>query len=256
MIQDVAGSSPVGRPIFLFIVSTTVQPVVEKVETNLGYRFRDSSLLRAALTHPSFAAENKLELSDNQRLEFLGDAVLELALTEVLYVRFPEEREGVLTKWRARLVSKPALAEFALQLELGPALLIGKGEDANSGRERASNLADCLEAVLGAVYLDGGFEEAKAVIIRFVSEALQEVTQSLETGNPKGELQEVLQAIASESPNYSIVSAKGPDHAKTFVASVVWRSELLGKGEGASKKLAEAAAAANALSLAKWVKLD
>lgn len=225
---------------------------MSRIEEKLSYHFKDLSLLQAALTHPSIIAESKEHLIDNQRLEYLGDAVLQLAVTEDLYLRFPDEGEGPLTKWRARLVSKPALAEFGMKLEIGNAILMGKGEEANGGRTRSSTLADCIEALLGAVYLDGGFFEAQKVVLRIVADAIEEVTQSNETGNPKGELQEVLQAIVPISPIYEILSATGPDHDKVFVASVTWRGTLLGEGEGPSKKTAEVAAAANALAKEKW----
>ena len=229
-----------------------VQAYVSLIEKNLTYRFKDSSLLETALTHPSIVAENKSYIVDNQRLEFLGDAVLQLTVTEELYLRFPEKGEGVLTKWRSRLVSKPALAAFGAELKLGSAILLGKGEEANGGRNRDSTLADCVEAVLGAVYLDGGFEAAKKVVMSMVCKAIEEVTQSSESGNPKGELQEVLQAIATEGPVYSILSATGPDHDKKFISEVTWQAMQLGQGEGASKKAAEARAASNALARKIW----
>ncbi len=229
-----------------------VNPPSQRIERSLSYRFQDPSLLQAALTHPSKVAESKIQKVDNQRLEYLGDAVLQLVLTEALYLRFPERGEGILTMWRARLVSKPALAKFSERLKLGEEILMGKGEEASGGRHRPSILADCLEAVLGAVYLDGGFEQAQEVVMRIVGSAIEEVTQSTETGNPKGELQEVLQALGAESPRYSIVSATGPDHDRKFVACVEWKKVRLGQGEGASKKLAETAAAADALVGKKW----
>jgi len=176
----------------------------------------------------------------------------ELALTEALYRQFPNEGEGVLTKWRARLVSRSALAEFAQTLELGPALLVGKGEDANGGRERASNLADCVESVLGALYLDGGFETASQAVLKMVEPALQAVLANPGAGNPKGELQEVLQAFAPQSPQYGILSSSGPDHDRVFRASVTWRDNELGEGTGSSKKTAEAAAATDALAKRRW----
>ncbi|GHC54248.1 ribonuclease III [Roseibacillus persicicus] len=225
---------------------------MSSIEEKVSYRFDDPVLLQTALTHPSIVAESKEELVDNQRLEYLGDAVLQLAVTEELFLRFPNEGEGPLTKWRARLVSKPALAEYGMKLNLGSAILIGKGEEANGGRTRASSLADCIEALLGAIYLDGGFSAAKEVALNLVADALEEVTKSSDTGNPKGELQEVLQAIQPTSPVYEILSASGPDHDKVFVASVKWQDVLLGRGEGASKKTAEVAAAANALERGKW----
>ncbi|MGJ8725062.1 MAG: ribonuclease III [Roseibacillus sp.] len=232
--------------------ANAVRSSLTPIEDHLSYQFKDKTLLAAALTHPSLIAESKSHNVDNQRLEYLGDAVLQLALTEVLYLRFPDEGEGPLTKWRARLVSKPALAAFGEQLNLGAEMLMGKGEEANGGRSRSSNLADCVEAVLGAVYLDGGFNEAQKVVLKMVGSALDEVTQSDETGNPKGDLQEALQALFSDNPIYSILSATGPDHDKKFVASVTWRGDVLGQGEGASKKTAEAAAAADALVQGKW----
>ena len=232
------------------IDSDTASSALEK---QLGYQFQDSKLLTTALTHPSYSAEHKSQNADNQRLEFLGDAVLELALTDALFVRFPQEQEGALTKWRASLVSKPALAKFANELELGKALFIGKGEEANGGRQRDSNLADGLEAVLGAVYLDGGFDSAKELVLRIVSTALKEVTSSPLSGNPKGELQEALQAIGTESPSYSILSATGPDHEKKFTSRVTWQGQILGEGSGGSKKLAETEAAVLALKLKMWL---
>ena len=232
--------------------TNAVRSSLISIEDHLGYCFKEKALLAAALTHPSLIAESKSHNVDNQRLEYLGDAVLQLALSEVLYLRFPDEEEGPLTKWRARLVSKPALAAFGEQLNLGAIMLMGKGEEANGGRSRSSNLADCVEAVLGAVYLDGGFGEAQKVVMKMVGGALDEVTQSQETGNPKGDLQEVLQALSPDSPTYQILSATGPDHDKRFVASVTWRGEVLGQGEGASKKTAEVAAAADAMEQGKW----
>lgn len=232
--------------------SSAVQGSVKSLEENLGYQFQDAALLLFALSHPSIVAESKSHNVDNQRLEFLGDAVLQLVLTEELYLRFPQEGEGGLTKWRARLVSKPALADFGKELGLGQEILMGKGEEANGGRMRASNLADCVEAVLGAVYLDGGFEAAQKVVLRMVGSAFEQVTQSQDSGNPKGELQEILQAISQQSPIYKIVSATGPDHDKKFISTVTWGGALLGEGEGASKKLAETAAAVEALLAKKW----
>lgn len=232
--------------------SPEASPAMTRVEGNLGYFFADFGLLQVALTHPSLVAESKEHSTDNQRLEFLGDAVLQLSLTEALYLQFPEKGEGVLTKWRARLVSKPALTAFGRALELGPAMLIGKGEEANGGRDRPSTLSDCVEAVLGAVYLDGGYEAARAVVLRITEDALRTVVQDPQAGNPKGDLQERLQALAPEGPQYEILSAKGPDHEKLFVSLVTWNGRELGKGRGASKKSAETAAAADALRQALW----
>jgi ribonuclease-3 len=228
------------------------QSQLRDIEERLNYFFCDQSLLEQALTHPSITTEKGTQVIDNQRLEFLGDAVLQLILTERLYRDFGNESEGVLTKWRARVVSRPALATFANELGLGSAMRMGKGEEMNGGRTRASSLSDCMESVLGAVYLDGGFSEATRVTLALAGDALAEVVKSPDAGNPKGQLQEVLQAIVPESPHYCIITEKGPDHEKRFLAEVTWGGQLLGRGEGASKKTAEIAAAANALHESRW----
>lgn len=230
----------------------TVGEQAIRLQRQLGYQFQNPALLKEALTHPSFSAENKSYKADNQRLEFLGDSVLQLALTEALFLRFPDQPEGVLTQWRSRLVSKPALSAIGVRLQLGEAMRIGRGEVASGGRQRDSTLADCVEAVLGAVYLDGGFEAGREAVLTLVGKAMDEVIQSTESGNPKGELQEELQALTSESPVYRILSATGPDHSKQFVAVVTWQGQELGEGRGASKKAAESAAATQALAQRLW----
>lgn len=222
------------------------------LQDKLGYAFRDKDLLVQSLTHPSIAAEVREVTCDNQRLEFLGDAVLQLILTEHLYRILPEKAEGALTKLRASLVSRRALARCARRLEMGEHLLLGKGEEANGGRKRESNLADAFEALLGAIYLDGGIEAAKAVTMRVMAEDLERVMEGEDTSNPKGELQEVLQAIERESPMYRIVAEEGPDHLKQFKAEVIWGGLLLGEGRGSSKKNAETAAAREALEGRRW----
>ncbi|MDP0491695.1 MAG: ribonuclease III [Verrucomicrobiota bacterium JB023] len=233
-------------------MSNEVGKFVLKLSSCAGYEFGDQSLLQMALTHASLLAEINEDVPDNQRLEYLGDAVLQLVLTEELYRRFPEQAEGVLTKWRARLVSKTALSAFAQKLDLGAMMLMGKGEEASGGRSRPSTLADCLEAVFGAVYLDGGLEAAKKVILSLVSDELLKVAACPEEGNPKGELQEVLQAIVPESPIYEIIASTGPDHEKKFDAAVLWQGIELGRGSGSSKKTAEANAAQDAINRRVW----
>lgn len=225
---------------------------LSSLEDSLCYSFSDKALLNLALTHPSRSTGKASQSADNQRLEFLGDAVLQLVLTEELFRKFEKEAEGILTKWRARLVSKPALAGYARQLALGDRMLMGKGEDASGGRERDSTLSDCMEAVFGALYLDGGYLEASKVILRLASVGLEEVVATPESGNPKGLLQEILQAITSDSPDYSILAEEGPPHSKRFVAEVSWKGRQLGKGTGESKKAAETAAAVHALSAKVW----
>jgi len=209
------------------------------LETRLGYKFRNSLLLAEALTHPSLAYETQRPHFDNQRLEFLGDAVLELSLTSRLYDLFPGYTEGDLTKMRARLVSKHALFTFAKSLDLGSYVLLGKGEETSGGRERASTLADAFEALLGAIYIDGGFDD-----------------QDPDKKNPKGRLQEILQAIIPESPIYEVENESGPDHEKQFNVKVSWKGKPLASGIGANKKEAEANAARQALREKLWEKDD
>lgn len=225
---------------------------MEALENRLAYRFQESELLEQSLTHPSIAAEQRDVAADNQRLEFLGDAVLQLVLTDHLFRILPEDAEGRLTKTRASLVSRRALADCALRIDLGTFLRLGKGEEANGGRGRESNLADAFEALMGAVYLDGGQEAACAVIMRVMAPDLATAIEGEDTSNPKGRLQEVLQAIHRESPVYRILAEEGPDHLKQFRAEVSWAGMALGEGRGSSKKNAETAAAQNALDGRRW----
>jgi len=222
------------------------------LETQLGYKFRNSLLLAEALTHPSLAYETQSPHFDNQRLEFLGDAVLELALTSHLYHLFPGHTEGDLTKMRARLVSKHALSTFAKSIDLGSYVLLGKGEEKSGGRARASTLADAFEALLGAIYIDAGFEKAKEIIITIIDPSIAEINEDPDKKNPKGKLQEVLQAIVPESPSYKIFEESGPDHDKLFKVLVLWLGQELARGSGANKKEAEADAAMNALKSKSW----
>lgn len=222
------------------------------LEAKLGYKFRNPLLLAEALTHPSLAYEAKRAQFDNQRLEFLGDAVLQLALTERLFRMFPDFPEGRMTKLRARLVSRTALAQFAAALELGKFILLGKGEESSGGRSRASTLADAFEALIGAVYLDGGHASAQKVVLNLFEQEIHSLSVSDEDANPKGTLQELLQELASETPRYEIISQTGPDHCRLFVSQVLWKNEVLGQGSGNSKKEAEIHAAKNAITLRSW----
>jgi ribonuclease-3 len=219
----------------------------DELQTRLGYTFRDAALLRLALTHPSVAHELGTPAQTNQRLEFLGDAVLQLVLSRELYDRFPDFDEGPLTKARAKLVNRRSLAERAHNLDLGAYLTLSRGEEMHGGRDRPSALADAFEAVLGAVLLDGGFDAAREFIEREfrVSVAELKVTPSQE--NPKGELQELLQAVSPEAPHYEVVSATGPDHDREFECTVHHAGMELARGTGKSKKAAESEAALAAL---------
>jgi ribonuclease-3 len=225
---------------------------METLESRLDYKFRNSLLLAEAMTHPSLAYESQQPHFDNQRLEFLGDAVLQLILTEDLFRMFPDFPEGKLTKLRSRLVSRRALARFATTIDLGSYVLLGKGEEATGGRRRASTLADAFEALMGAVYLDSGYEQTRQLVLRLFQGEIEALAKSPEEKNPKGQLQECLQAIEPTPPRYEIVLESGPDHRRVFQSQVVWRGQVLAMGRGKSKKEAEARAAAEALRERLW----
>lgn len=225
---------------------------MDSLEEKVGYKFRNSLLLGEALTHPSLAYETQKPHFDNQRLEFLGDAVIQLILTERLYDLFPSFSEGKLTKLRSRLVSRKALRSYATQIQLGAYLLMGQGEEASGGRERTSTLADAFEALIGAIYLDGGFGSAQQILLAQCQAAIKDIQDSPEEINPKGQLQEVLQAINTTSPRYQIISQHGPDHCRIFEACVTWQGMELGHGTGSSKKEAQTNAATQALRARRW----
>jgi ribonuclease-3 len=220
---------------------------MELLESVISYTFRDRSLLVESLTHGSLGYENQRTQPDNQRLEFLGDAVIQLILSEMLYLQYPEADEGLLTKVRAQLVSTKALAQIARKIQLGGYLLMGRGEETSGGRERDSTLADALESLAGAIYLDGGMAAAQKVAKKLFQQQLAELGSAPAEQNPKGQLQEMLQAISPQSPSYRILDESGPDHAKSFVAQVAWNGMELGRGLGRSKKEAEVEAARTAL---------
>lgn len=222
------------------------------LERRIGYKFRNSLLLAEALTHPSLSFERKTFHFDNQRLEFLGDAVFQLVITHHLYRLFPGFSEGQLTKLRSRIVSREGLKQHALSLDLGQYLMLGRGEEASRGRERASTLADALEALVGAIYLDSDLETVRRFILRVADDELGELTREPAEHNPKGELQEILQALSPLSPAYEVISETGPDHQKQFVSRVLWEGKELGRGTGQSKKQAEINAAAHALERRLW----
>lgn len=227
---------------------------MQPLESRIDYKFRNSLLLAEALTHPSLAYESQKTHFDNQRMEFLGDAVIQLIITEELYSHFPEFPEGRLTKLRSRLVSRAALAKLANDICLGDYLLLGKGEEASGGRKRHSTLADAFEALIGAVHLDAGRKAAQAILLRLIEDEMESIENSPEEKNPKGELQELLQALHPEAPLYEIVSESGPDHRRVFQSRVSWRGQVLATGKGKSKKEAEIRAAAEALRNPDWGK--
>lgn len=217
------------------------------LQTRLGYQFRDEALLRLALTHPSVAHENGAAIQHNQRLEFLGDAVLGLVLTQKLYQQFPAFDEGPLTKGRAKLVNRLTLAGHARALGLGAHLILSRGEEMHGGRERDSALTDAFEALLGAIFLDGGFDTVREFILREFIADFGELAEPAGIENPKGELQELLQSRSPNAPQYQTISAAGPDHNRQFECAVLHDGIELGRGHGKSKKAAESDAALAAL---------
>ena len=217
----------------------------------LGHDFRQPALLVQAVTHASLSSATR---PSNERLEFLGDAVIQVVVTEHLFRMFPDFSEGRMTKLRTRIVSRMALRERALALDLGAFLMMGRGEEASGGRERASTLADAFEAVVGAIYLDGGFEASRMFLLQQMDEIFADLESQPEEINPKGFLQELLQSIAPNAPEYELLSQSGPEHSKKFVCRVVWNGIELGRGEGLSKKEAQVAAAEAALEKRPWEK--
>ena len=239
---------------------TSAVPDLAALQTRLGYAFRDEALLRLALTHPSLAHEHAVTAGageqvgarrrpaqHNQRLEFLGDAVLQLVLTRELYEKFPEFDEGPLTKARAKLVNRRTLAVHGRGLGLGAHLIVSRGEELHGGRERPSALADAYEALVGAIFLDGGFAAANEFILREFAGAFTSLNVIPILENPKGELQEFLQARSPEPPQYHVVAASGPDHDRMFECTVHHNGVELARGAGKSKKAAESEAALAAL---------
>jgi ribonuclease III len=226
--------------------------LMNPLEQRTGYKFRNSLLLAEALTHPSLGHETQRHHFDNQRLEFLGDAVLQLIFTEHLFKLFPHFSEGQLTKLRSRLVSREGLKVHAINIGLGTYLMMGRGEEASGGRQRASILADAFEALVGAIYLDSNLDVVRRFVLDEAHPDIQRLTHQPLEINPKGQLQEILQAISPQSPSYEIISQTGPEHQKQFVAKVLWDGTELGSGEGSSKKQAETAAALSALKAKKW----
>lgn len=213
----------------------------------IGYTFRDEALLRLALTHPSIAHEAPVNTPHNQRLEFLGDAVLGLVLTHELYEKFPGFGEGPLTKARAQMVNRRTLADTSRRLGLGAHLILSHGEETSGGRERPSALADAFEALLGAIFLDGGYATAREFILRCFRDAFGELNEIPNLDNPKGELQEWLQSKSSDAPRYEMTLATGPDHNRVFECAVFHQGAELGRGSGKSKKEAESRAALAAM---------
>jgi len=223
-------------------------PGRKAIEKKLGYRFKKVAHLEAALTHPSFRHEKHGAYPDNQRLEFLGDAALSLAAATDLYHRFEEIDEGALTHKRSRLANRTTLARIGRQLELGEHLRLGRGEEQSGGRERASNLTDAVEAIVGAVYLDGGLKAVERVFKKlWVPELEAEIVDDME--NPKGQLQEFCQKRWKISPSYRVEKQSGPAHAREYICVASVKQKDYGTGRGMTKRTAEMEAAREALKV-------
>ncbi len=216
---------------------------MKQLEKNIGYHFRDKNLLKTAVTHSSYANENRGGMAYNERLEFLGDAVLQLITSEKLFKENPDMPEGKMSKQRAALVCEDALASYSKEIKLGDFMLLGKGEEATGGRNRPSILADAFEALIGAIFLDGGMDNAKKFVRRFLDAA------HLSLKDYKTLLQEIIQKNPGERLSYVVTGESGPDHDKVFNVEVHLNSNVIGKGTGKSKKQAEQAAAKEALAL-------
>jgi len=219
---------------------------MNNLEEKLGYKFKDPSLLKAALTHSSYANENKKSKAvSNERLEFLGDSVLGVTVSALIYANNPKMPEGQMTRLRAELVCERSLASLAVTFGLGKCLLLGRGEEKGGGRTRPSILADAVEAVLAAIYLDGGFEPVRKLITEHLTSQAERM--QLENFDYKTALQEVVQEKSGQVISYHTIDESGPDHMKSFTVEVRLNDAFLGRGSGKSKKEAEQTAAKSAL---------
>lgn len=227
---------------------------LKELENRIGYNFVKRELLNQAVTHSSYANERKIRKSeDYERLEFLGDAVLELITSEYLFCANKEMPEGKLTRLRASIVCEPALAECAKKIELGRFMLLGKGEESTGGRERESIIADVMEALIGALYLDGGFEAAKTFVNRYI---LCDVEDRISFHDSKTILQEMIQTVPNQTLSYELIEETGPDHNKEFSVYALLNGDRVGFGRGKTKKAAEQHAAYEAIGLLKGRMVD
>ena len=218
---------------------------IKTFQKEIGYQFQNEHLLVQALTHSSYANEKHMKkLSDNERLEFLGDAVLEIISSDFLYKNYPQKPEGELTKLRASIVCEPTLALCTEAIHLGDYLYLGNGEDLTGGRKRKSILSDALEAVIGAIYLDGGFANAKEFVLKYI---LTDIEHKQLFYDSKTILQEIVQGHTDETLTYVLLKEEGPDHSKSFTVEALINGESMGTGTGHTKKAAEQAAALEAI---------
>ena len=221
----------------------------ERFEKKINYEFRDKLLLKTALTHSSYVKEHGRGVRSNERLEFLGDAFFDAIIGEKLFRIFPDKEEGFLSRTRATLVCEKSLSDKAKMLNMGEYILLGKGEEHSGGRHRESILADAMEAVIGAVYLDGGFEAARSFILPFIPPLDKLSTGKFLLGDYKTVLQEIIQQNPEERVAYEISDESGQAHNKQFTANVLLNGQIIGTGKGKSKKEAEQSAAKEAISL-------
>lgn len=219
----------------------------EKLQTLIGYHFTDPLLLAEALTHRSFANEQRTRCADNERLEFLGDAILGLVIAEILFTGDMQRPEGELSRLRSELVNAGILAQLARQIDLGASLSLGRGEVKAGGSDKENILADAFEALLGAICLESGIDGARAVILTLFAQAIIDKTGQFANTDHKSQLQEYLQSLQQAPPEYLLVETLGPDHDRIFVVEARTSSQLLGLGRGRSKKEAEQVAAGEAL---------
>lgn len=218
---------------------------LNEFQSKIGYTFKNRHLLEQALTHSSYANEKHMKKhSDNERLEFLGDAVLEIVSSEFLFINYPQKPEGELTKLRASIVCEPTLALCTKPLDLGKYLRLGRGEDHTGGRKRKSILSDALEAVIGAIYLDGGFTNAKEFVLRFI---MTDIENKQLFYDSKTILQEIVQEKGTHLVEYRLIKEEGPDHNKSFTVDVLVSGQVMGTGVGHTKKAAEQEAAYQAI---------
>ena len=223
--------------------------LLEEIQRRSEYTFKDINILNRALTHSSYANEyKKHKIIYNERLEFLGDSILGLIVSEYIYKEYPNYPEGELTKLRSTVVCEPTLSFLAKNIDLGKYLLLGKGEEATGGRERVSIIADAFEALIGSIYLDGNMLEAKKFVLQHLEPAIKDAINGIELFiDYKTQLQEILQKKNSDKITYQVVKEEGPDHNKSFFTEVYSKEIVLGKGKGKSKKDAEQDAAKSAI---------
>ncbi|MCK8823946.1 ribonuclease III [Fuchsiella alkaliacetigena] len=230
------------------MLNSNYQAKLTELQEKIKISFNDTSLLKKALTHKSFANENReLKLKDNERLEFLGDSVLDIIVSEYMFQEYPNYPEGELAKMRAVVVSAPILADKARYLDLGRYLLLGKGEEMTGGRDRSSILADAFEALVGSIYLDSGLEVVRRFVLSLLEQDVKEVEIGEHIQDYKTTLQELIQKSSNARPEYYVIAEEGPDHSKEFTVEVRFDGQLLGRGKGSSKKEAQQKAARDAL---------